>query len=32
MSDKRSILIGLASFLLTGAAILGERWLAAGLI
>ncbi|SMF61805.1 hypothetical protein SAMN06295910_0799 [Allosphingosinicella indica] len=28
MSDKRSILIGLASFMLTGAVILGEQWLA----
>lgn len=28
MSDKCSILIGLASFMLTGVAILGEQWLA----
>ena len=32
MSDKRSVLIGLASFLVTGIAILGEQWLRGVLI
>lgn len=31
MSDKLSILIGLASFLITGVAILGEQWASGGL-
>ena len=32
MTAKRDILIGLASFLVTGIAILGEQWLGAGII
>lgn len=32
MSDKHSFLIGLASFVVTGIAILSDQWLGAGLV